>query len=382
MKIPFGKPLLDVSERNAVMRVLKSDILTHGKNSILFEKRFQEFTKINYCTSVANCTAALHISYLLIGLKKGDEVILPSQTHVATAHSVEITGAKPVFVDSDDAHTGNINIDKIKKKINKRTKAICVVHFLGKPVDMSQISKLANKYKLFLIEDCALALGAKFKGKHVGTYGDFSAFSFYPAKHITTADGGMLGIKKKVFFDKAKKIKAFGVDKRFQERKVPGDYDVKYLGINYRLDELRSAMGICQLKKINYILNKRKKNYIFLKSKIENIKQIKILNSKSEKNKISSYYCLSFSLSGNLKKKRFQIINQLNKKGIGTSIYYPKILPELTYYKKKYNYSSIEFKNAKVISDNSICLPIAPHVNKKNLIFIEKSLKEIIQIYS
>ena len=382
MKIPFGKPLLDVSERNAVMRVLKSDILTHGKNSILFEKRFQEFTKINYCTSVANCTAALHISYLLIGLKKGDEVILPSQTHVATAHSVEITGAKPVFVDSDDAHTGNINIDKIKKKINKRTKAICVVHFLGKPVDMSQISKLANKYKLFLIEDCALALGAKFKGKHVGTYGDFSAFSFYPAKHITTADGGMLGIKKKVFFDKAKKIKAFGVDKRFQERKVPGDYDVKYLGINYRLDELRSAMGICQLKKINYILNKRKKNYIFLKSKIENIKQIKILNSKSEKNKISSYYCLSFSLSGNLKKKRFQIINQLNKKGIGTSIYYPKILPEFTYYKKKYNYSSIEFKNAKVISDNSICLPIAPHVNKKNLIFIEKSLKEIIKIYS
>ena len=141
-------------------------------------------------------------------------------------------------------------------------------------------------------------------------------------------------------------------------------------------------MGICQLKKINYILNKRKKNYIFLKSKIENIKQIKILNSKSEKNKISSYYCLSFSLSGNLKKKRFQIINQLNKKGIGTSIYYPKILPEFTYYKKKYNYSSIEFKNAKVISDNSICLPIAPHVNKKNLIFIEKSLKEIIQIYS
>ncbi len=382
MKIPFGKPLLDISERNAVMRVLKSDILTHGKNSILFEKKFQEFTKINYCTSVANCTAALHISYLLIGLKKGDEVILPSQTHVATAHSVEITGAKPVFVDSDDAHTGNINIDKIKKKINKRTKAICVVHFLGKPVDMSQISKLANEHKLFLIEDCALALGAKFKGKHVGTYGDFSAFSFYPAKHITTADGGMLGIKKKVFFDKAKKIKAFGVDKRFQERKVPGEYDVKYLGINYRLDELRSAMGICQLKKINYILNKRKKNYIFLKSKIENIKQIKILNSKSERNKISSYYCLSFSLSGNLKKKRFQIIKQLNKKGIGTSIYYPKILPEFTYYKKKYNYSSSEFKNAKIISDNSICLPIAPHVNKKNLIFIEKSLKEIIQIYS
>ncbi len=382
MKIPFGKPLLDNTERNAVMRVLKSDILTHGKNSILFEKKFQEFTKINYCTSVSNCTAALHISYLLIGLKKGDEVILPSQTHVATAHSIEITGAKPIFVDSDDVHTGNIDIKKIKKKINSRTKAICVVHFLGKPVDMDKISKLTKKHNLYLIEDCALALGAKFKNKHVGTYGDFSAFSFYPAKHITTADGGMLGIKKKFFFDKAKKIKAFGVDKRFQERKVPGDYDVKYLGINYRLDELRSAMGICQLKKINYILSKRKKNYIFLNSRIKNIKGIKILNSKSEKNKTSSHYCLSFILLGNLKKKRLQIIKQLNKKGIGTSIYYPKILSEFSYYKKKYGYRSNEFKNAKIISDNSICLPIAPHIKKDNLIFIEKNLKKIIQTYS
>ena len=114
---------------------------------------------------------------------------------------------------------------------------------------MDKISKLTKKHNLYLIEDCALALGAKFKNKHVGTYGDFSAFSFYPAKHITTADGGMLGIKKKFFFDKAKKIKAFGVDKRFQERKVPGDYDVKYLGINYRLDEIRSAMGILSIKK-------------------------------------------------------------------------------------------------------------------------------------
>ena len=307
MKIPFGKPLLDNTERNAVMRVLKSDILTHGKNSLLFEKKFQDFTKINNCTSVANCTAALHISYLLIGLKKGDEVILPSQTHVATAHSIEITGARPIFVDSDNDYTGNINIEKIEKKINNRTKAICVVHFLGKPVDMSQISKLTKKYNLYLIEDCALALGAKFKNKHVGTFGDFSAFSFYPAKHITTADGGMLGVKKKVFFDKAKKIKAFGVDKRFQERKVPGDYDVKYLGVNYRLDELRSAMGIFQLKKINHILNQRKKNYIFLENKIKNLKGIKILNSKSEKNKISSYYCFSFCLLGSLKKKDYKL---------------------------------------------------------------------------
>ena len=118
-------------------------------------------------------------SYILFvnRFKKGDEVILPSQTHVATAHSIEITGAKPIFVDSD-AQTGNIDIKKIKKKINSRTKAICVVHFLGKPVDMDKISKLTKKHNLYLIEDCALALGAKFKNKHVGTYGDFFCIFF------------------------------------------------------------------------------------------------------------------------------------------------------------------------------------------------------------
>ena len=148
------------------------------------------------------------------------------------------------------------------------------------------------------------------------------------------------------------------------------------------MDEIRSAMGICQLKKIKYILTKRKENYNFLESKIKNIKEIKILNTKSSKNFYSSHYCLSFNLLGNLKTKRLQIIKQLNKKGIGTSIYYPKILPEFTYYKKKYKINSNEFLNAKLISDYSICLPIAPHVDKKDLIFIEKNLKKIIHNYS
>ena len=151
---------------------------------------------------------------------------------MATAHAIEIAGGKPVFIDSDDNLTGNIDVNKIEKKINSRTKAICVVHFLGKPVEMDKVVQIAKRNNLYVIEDCALALGAKFKNKHVGTFGDFSAFSFYPAKHITTADGGMLGIKNKKFYEKAKLIKAFGVTKRFQERKVPGEYDVKYLGIN------------------------------------------------------------------------------------------------------------------------------------------------------
>ena len=379
MKIPFGKPIIDHSEKKLVNRVLNSNVLTHGKYSTLFEKNFKKYTGINNCTATSSCTAALHIAYLLIGIKKNDEVIVPCQTHVATAHSIEIAGGKPIFVDSDDNLTGNIDINKIEKKISKKTKAICVVHFLGRPVDMAKVLLLAKKYKLFVVEDCALALGAKYKNKHVGTFGDFSAFSFYPAKHITTADGGMLGVKNNKIYNKAKLIKAFGVDKKFQERKVPGEYDVKYLGINYRLDEIRSAIGLMQLKKLPLILKQRRKNFHSLHDYLKQINGIKIVKTESSPGFISSYYCLSLILEKNLKNKRKHIILSLNKMGIGTSIYYPRIIPEFTYYKNRYKLKTDEFKNGKLISNNSICLPVAPHINKKNIIYISNSLKKIIK---
>ena len=223
MKISFGRPLIDRNEIKLVSEVLKSPILTHGKKSIVFEKEFSKFTKAKNCTTTSSCTSALHLSYLAMGLKKGDEVILPAQTHVATAHTIEIMGAKPVFIDAD--LNGNINIDLIQSKINKNTKCITVVHFLGFPVDMIKILRIAKKYKLRVVEDCALALGAKIGSRHVGNFGDFGCFSFYPAKHITTGDGGMIIVKNKKNYELVKKLKGFGVDKTFNERKIPGEYD-------------------------------------------------------------------------------------------------------------------------------------------------------------
>ena len=143
MKIPFGRPLIDHKEIKLVNEVLRSPILTHGEKAITFEKEFSKFTNCNNCTTTSSCTSALHLSYLAIGLTRGDEVILPAQTHVATAHTIEITGAKPVFVDADN--NGNIDINLIEQKINKKTKCITIVHFLGLPVDMYKILKLAKK---------------------------------------------------------------------------------------------------------------------------------------------------------------------------------------------------------------------------------------------
>ncbi|MCP5050228.1 MAG: cell wall biogenesis protein, partial [bacterium] len=188
------------------------------------------------------------------------EVIVPALTHTATAHAVELTGAKAVFVDVEKK-TGNIDIDQIEPAITPVTKAISVVHYPGLPVDMDKINTIARRHRLAVVEDCALALGSYYKGKHMGLWGDVGCFSFYPVKHMTTAEGGMLICKDETIARSIREKRAFGMDKHVGQRKLPGIYDIKELGFNYRLNEIQSAMGIQQLKRLPGFLKKRKENY-------------------------------------------------------------------------------------------------------------------------
>ena len=162
--IPFGKPIINKNELKSVLKILKSGIYVHGPKSREFESKFKKLTNAKNAISVSSCTAGMHLIYFTLGIGKGDEVIVPAQTHTATAHAVELTGAKPVFIDCEKK-SGNIDQKEILKKINKKTKAICVVHFLGTPVDLTKLKKIAKRKKIFLLEDCALSLGAKLK-KH------------------------------------------------------------------------------------------------------------------------------------------------------------------------------------------------------------------------
>ena len=212
MKIPFGLPFIGKEEKNIVKNVLSQPILAHGNQTKKFENSFKKFTKSNYALSTSSCTAGMHLFYLSIGVKKGDEIILPTQTHVATAHAIEAVGGKPIFVDSNFL-TGNIDVDEIEKKITKKTKVITVVHFVGIPANMIEICKIARKYKLYVLEDCALSLGSRIKNIHTGLWGDAGVFSFYPVKHITTGEGGM--IISKIQSKKIKSLKSLGIDKNF-----------------------------------------------------------------------------------------------------------------------------------------------------------------------
>ena len=374
--IPFGKPLIDHKEISLVTKILKSGIYVHGPKTKEFEEKFKKFTKSKNAISVSSCTAGMHLVYFTLGIGKGDEVIVPAQTHTATAHAVELTGAKPVFIDCD-RNSGNIDIKKIVKKINKKTKAICVVHYLGIPVNLSEIVKIAKRKRIFILEDCALSLGAKLKKTHTGLIGDAGVFSFYPVKHMTTAEGGMIITKHNKLANKLRIKKAFGIDKNFRERKISGSYDAIDLGFNYRMSEIHASIGIEQIKKLPLFLRKRKKNFNLYKKNLSNLKNIKILD---DNNKLltKSYYCLNLVLKGSLKKYKLEIINFLKSKKIGTSIYYPQPVPRMTYYKKKYGFISKNFLNAIEISDSSISLPVGPHLKKKDLNYIIKNLKTII----
>ena len=375
--IPFGKPIITKSDFKEVKKVLNSGILTHGPVGGKFENEFSKYTGLNNCLSVSSCTAALFLAYKIIGLKKGDEFIVPSQTHISAVHAGIVLGAKPIFVDSN-LEDGNIQIDRIIDRISKKTKAITIVHYLGKPLDIKKLIKLKKKFNFKIIEDCALSLGAKYYGKHVGNYSDFACFSFYPAKHITTGDGGMLFCKNKSDFKSAKLFRGFGVDKNFFERKIPGIYDVNSLGLNFRMSDINAAIGRVQLLRLNKYLKKRESNFFKIYNGIRKIKKIKILNNLSDKNFKSSYYCLTFLINKGGRKKRNTILKKLVKVGVGCSVHYPKAVPEYSYFKNNFRVNKMYMKNASIISNNSVCLPVGPHLNN---VEIKKIVYEINNIF-
>lgn len=373
--IPFGKPILGDEEKQAVMDVMNGTMLVHGPRSKEFEASFARFTGCSYATSIASCTAGLHLAYFDMGLGKGDEVIVPAQTHTATAHAVEYCEATCVFVDAD-ATTGNIDIDGVEAAVTPNTRAISVVHFLGKPVDMDRINAIAKKHDLFVLEDCALSIGASYKGTHTGLIGDAGSFSFYPVKHMTTAEGGMFVSRHEDILKRITKKKAFGVDRVVGERKVPGVYDVTMLGYNYRMNELEAAIGIEQLKRVPGFLQKRAANYSTLASGLAEIEELTIIDSESDENSTASHYCLSVILKPTLRPNRADIMSTLKETGVGTSVYYPRPVPHMTYYKEKYGCRDAEFPNAAAISYGSIALPVGPHLDAEDMAHIVQSMKQ------
>jgi dTDP-4-amino-4,6-dideoxygalactose transaminase len=370
--------MIGAEEKKAVLECLESPQLVHGPRSQEFENSFSLFMGGGFSTSTSSATTALQLAYLTLGIGHGDEVIVPSLTHVASANSILSVGATPVFVDIG-AHDGNILVSQINEAISPRTKAICVVHFLGVPVDMNAIMKIAKDSNLYVIEDCALALGSRVQGTHVGLIGDCGAFSFYPAKHITTGEGGMLVSKNSDLIDKAKKVKAFYYDKNVGDRKIPGLYDIIGFGLNLRMSEIAAALGNAQLKRVSEFILKRKNNTEELANYIGQTKYGSLLPI-SQTGSDSSYYCASFVLEPQYVENRNIVAASMNALGIGTSIYYPIALPESTFYSSNPSISrTISSQNATKLANANIAIGVGPHLDSNDMVYVAEKLIEVLE---
>ena len=263
--IPIGKTYFDEDDFKAVVEPLKSGWVLQGKYVKEFEDVFSSFTDVKNSVAVSSGSTALQLVLSTYGLKEGDEVILPSFTWIATANAIEYTGAKPVFVDID-LSTYNIDVNKIENAITERTKGIIPVHLFGLCADMDAINSIAKKHNLFVVEDAACALGSYYKGRHCGSFGDYGCFSFHPRKSITTGEGGMITTNDAAKSDLCRSLRNHGASDKKALPFLLSDYD--NLGYNFRMTDIQGALGVSQMKKINFLLDERKTENFFWVSRL------------------------------------------------------------------------------------------------------------------
>ena len=360
MKIAINGPFMDKQEISAVVSVLKDESLTSsskegGKNVREFERLAASFVKSKFAVAVNSGTAALQAALYALDIKPSDEVLVPSFTFVATANAVASTGAKPVFVDIlKENYT--MDPEDLEKKISKKTKAIIPVHLYGNIASINRILEISKKYNLKVIEDSAQSLGSTFKGKHTGTFSDLGCYSMYPGKVMTSGEGGFIVTNNKKFYEKLLMIRNHGMLK---------GYDTRILGLNLRLPEISAAIGKIQMKKLPKFLETRKKNANLLSQLISDL-NIKIPQKREHEN--VNWYLYTISTS-----KRNKILKKLNEKGIGATSYYSIPVHKTPFYKQKIRLPNTEWASSHVLS-----LPIHPKVTSKNIQYIAKSLREVL----
>lgn len=316
IKIPLLRPYFDSEELKEIQKVLDSGWVSQGPKVKEFENKVEEYLGVKYAVAVNNCTAALHLSLLAMGVKQDDEVLVGDYTFPATGHAVLYCRAKPVFIDINPK-TYNIDPELLEKKITKNTRAIIPIHTFGQPADMDTIMQIAKKYNLKVIEDSACAFGARYKNKYAGTIGDIGCFSFHARKGITTGEGGMVVTNDKKLAEKVRHLSVFGMQSAWDREQsgfvVPTFTDVGY---NYKMSDITAAIGVAQLRKIDKIIEKKIK---LAKYYGEELKEIDLIQSPFVDKNIQHVYQSYVAL---LDKSidRNKLIEKLGKVDIQTQI--------------------------------------------------------------
>lgn len=328
----LSNPNITLDDKKNIIDVLDSQWLSMGPRIREFEKLWCEKLNVKYALAVSSGTAALHLACLASGFKEGDEVIVPSLSFVATANAIKYTGAKPIFVDIDSLENPIISTEDILKKITSKTKGIIIMHYAGYTYELNMIKKIVDEKNLILIEDAAHSLLSTVDNKYLGTFGEIGCFSFYPNKNMTTGEGGMIVTDDLKKYEFMKELRSHGMTTNTWDRHNNKylSYNVEELGFNYRMDEIRAAIGISQFKNLDKYHEYRKKLVATYREELKDIKDIEIpfLYNNTDS---SNYIFTIRVLSPNLKAR---LIEYLNNNGVQTSFHYPPI-HELDLYKKE-----------------------------------------------
>jgi perosamine synthetase len=363
--IPINKPWIGEDEKEAVLKVLEENALTSpardgGKNVREFESLLADYLNVKHVIAVNSGTAALHAALLAVGIKQDDEVLLPSFTFVATANAIVAVGAKPVFVDikKDDF---TIDVTKLKSKITSRTKAIIPVHLYGHPCDMDQISELASKNSIHIVEDACQSLGSSYRRKQTGTFGALGCFSLYASKVLTSGEGGAIATNDDQLADTLKMIRNHGM--------VEG-YDTRVFGLNLRLPEMCAAIARVQMTKLARMLDLRRRNALILTESISERVGKNGLAAIPQETSEKKFNWYLYTIT--LEKDRDRVKERLNSEQVGATVYYNPPVHRTPFYLSHF---PSDLPATDWCAANALSLPVHPLLTEDEIAKIASSVK-------
>lgn len=352
--IPINKPILDERESKAVLAVIESGKLTDGsyeggRSVREFEGKVKGLLGAKHAVAVNSGTAALHCAMLALGIREGDEVVVPSFTFVATANVVLACGAKPVFVDTKADY--NLDPAAFRKAVTKRTKAVIPVHLYGYPADMDEIHEVADAHSIHVVEDAAESLGAQYKGRQTGTLSDAGCFSMYATKVATSGEGGAISTNSDALADRLRMVRNHGM--------LHG-YDSRYLGFNYRMTEIAAAIGSVQMDKLGGFLDARRRNAKYLMERAGKVSGAEFTQRLADRTHVFYLYTLY------VKKNRDAIQKRLNKNGVGAAVYFRTPVHKTPLYAGM-GLSRKRLKNTEDATRHVLSLPVHPGLGRAEM---------------
>lgn len=357
MKVALGGPSIGLSETIAAMRQLRSGQLAQGQRVREFEEAFKTVSGTDFCIAVNSGTSALHIGLLASGVGPGDEIIVPSFTFAATANSVALTGAKPIFCDVEPEYF-TLDPAKVRALISPRTKGIMAVHLYGQMANMRALSELASEFGLQVFEDAAQAHGASLNGTPAGSWGVFGAFSFYPTKNMTTGEGGLISTSSASIQRSSQLLRNQGMIERYKNEVV---------GLNNRMTEIAAAIGLVQLQKLPSFNQKRNRNAQFLNEALSSIPGLKV----PEVRPGSTHVFHQFTVLIN--EGRDEVQGRLRDLGVESAVYYPTPVHKLPAYAQ-----DLDLPVTDKLTKTCLSLPISPRNGLKEMDKVQAAIRQVL----